>query len=196
MEAYVIHILTRLSEFSFTVGFVAPFLGGEVSVLAVAFLAGQGTFSLWGIILGSFFGMLLLDIAWFLILRFPVLKRMKSWGKTSPKYQHIEARVQSFAHGNDVIVLLVSKMLIGTRILILAYLSLRKISFARFVFYDSIATFAWAVALGYLGFASGRGYINVIGSHDALIAQLLFLFVFAGLCYVFTLIFRKWILRT
>lgn len=194
MEAYLHQIITQLSEFTFLVALVSPLLGGEVAVLGLAFLAGQGTFSLWGVILGSFLGMLLLDMGWFLLMRFPITEGMKKWGESSVKYKEVERHVESFAHGNDVLVLFISKLLIGTRILILAYLSMRKITFSNFLLYDSIATFIWAVLLGYAGWASGRGYSNAISVYDTLLAQILYVLGFAVVCYAFIITFRQWIL--
>ncbi len=196
MEAYVQHIFSQLSEFSFVIALFAPLLGGEIAILGLAFLAGQGTFSLWGIILGSFVGMLLLDVGWFLLLRFPPFEKLrKSWGDTSVRYKKMEARIELLAHQNDVFILFISKLLIGTRVLILAYLSLRKISLLRFLTYDSIATFVWALALGYLGFASGRGYLSAMENSGTLLMQIMFIGGFVALCYVSILLFRQWILR-
>lgn len=194
MEAYIANILTQLSEFTFFVALASPLLGGEVAVLGLAFLAGQGTFSLWGVILGSFFGMLLLDLGWFLLMRFPITEGMKTWGKSSAKYREVQARIESFARGNDVLVLFISKLLVGTRVLTIAYLSMRKITFSQFLFYDSIATLLWAVLLVCAGWASGRGYVNTLASQNTPLALFLYLLCLLWLCYVLLLLFRRWIL--
>lgn len=196
MEAYVQHIFSQLSEFSFIIALFAPLIGGEIAILGLAFLAGQGMFSLWGVILGSFLGMLILDVGWFMMLRFPPFEKLrKSWGSTSVRYQKMEARIETLAHRNDVLVLFISKLLIGTRVLILVYLSLRKISLVRFLTYDSIATFAWALALGYLGFASGRGYINAMEDSGTLLLQIMIIGSLAVLSYVTILLFRRFVLH-
>lgn len=196
MQEYAAHVLSLLSEHFFPVAFVAPLFGGETAVLALAFLAGQGTFSLLSLILGSALGMICLDIAWFLLMRYPISAGVERWVATSPKYLRMQKKINTFAHHNDVLILFISKILIGTRVLILAYLGMRNIRFVRFVIYDSIATLLWAIILGCIGYFSGRGYISAADAYDSLVTGAFVLLLLVGIFYAALIATRKWILRS
>jgi membrane protein DedA with SNARE-associated domain len=170
----VLTFAKHYAAFAFPVAVVAPLIGGEAAILALAFIAGQGAFSLWVIILGSTLGMILTDMFWFFAPRTAWGVKLKERGRDkSETFRQLESKVQELSHHNDVLILLISKILIGTRILILLYLSMRQISFRRFVAYDSVATFVWGILLGYIGWFAGLGYYSLsAGSHDLTIAGL------------------------
>lgn len=193
MEEIVTFILHQLSGFPFAVALVSTLLGGEIAVLGLAFLAGQGNFTLLGVLMGSFVGMLLLDIFFFLLLRFPITERVKTWGRTSSHYREIEMRIASFAHGNDILILLVSKMLIGTRVLILSYLSMRNISLRRFLAYDVVATALWALVLVAFGWYSGHRAVDMFQIYDRAIVTILYALGVVASGYALLWSLRRWI---
>lgn len=183
-------------KFSFLIALIAPFIGGEIAVSALAFLAGQGIFPLWKIIAGSFLGMILLDSFWFMVPRSRWGEYLKEKARVSDKYRALERRVESFSHGSDILILMISKILIGTRVLILAYLSIRKISFTKFLAYNSVATFVWAMLLGYVGWFAGLGYYSLVNVQNQLFAGTLFVIGIAVVFYGILWIIRRWINRT
>lgn len=185
-----------LPQFSFLIALVAPLFGGEVAVSILAFFAGQGIFPLWEIIAGSFLGMILLDSFWFMVPRSRWGERLKTKARVSDKYRALETRVESFSHGNDILILMLSKVLIGTRILILAYLSVRKISFVRFLAYNSVATLVWAVILGYIGWFAGLGYYSLARAQDQLFVGAFYVVGIALAFYGMVWIVRRWINHT
>jgi membrane protein DedA with SNARE-associated domain len=194
MYEYVAHTLAQISEFSFITALIAPIIGGEPAVIALAFLAGGGTFSLWQVIAGSFFGMLILDMGWFLFLRHSTGGWRKYCAKHPGRYRKLLLRITTFTGGNDVLVLFVSKVLWGTRILTLAYLSVRNLTFLRFLWVDAIATFFWALILGFVGFCAGRGYINAAQIYESGALQFAYLIAILGLAFGGLMFIRKQIL--
>ncbi|MDO8566924.1 MAG: hypothetical protein Q7R58_02100 [bacterium] len=195
-EEQFAELAVLIPEFSFLIALVAPLIGGEVAVSFLAFLAGQGIFPLWKIIAGSFFGMILLDSFWFMVPRSRWGERLKEKARVSDKYRALEKRVEFFSHNNDIVILILSKVLIGTRILILAYLSIRKISFIRFFAYNSVATLVWAIVLGYVGWFAGRGYYSLARAQDQLFIGALYVAGIAVAFYGILWIIRRWINRT
>ena len=154
----LLRLAERLPEFALLASFVAPFVGGEAAILTLGFFAGKGLFSLLGVIIGSFMGMMTLDSFWFLIMRSPLTRKIRSRIEISEKYKKLEAKIEKFSHRNDTAILFISKVLIGTRILVLAYISIRKISFRKFSLFDGAANLTWAIILGYLGWFAGLGF--------------------------------------
>jgi len=192
---YIAELVSRLPEFALVIAFLAPFLGGEITVVAVAFFAGQDVFPLWQVILGSFFGMLALDAFWFAVPNSKLAQKLKNWGRNFERYRNIEARIESLSHHNDILILLISKILVGTRILILTYLGIRKMTFATFILYDSVATFIWAIMLGYAGWFAGLGYYTVTQAYDKLMAGGLYVAVVIALLYGLLWLVRRLIVK-
>ena len=56
----------------------------------------------------------------------------------------------------------VIKFLYGTRVLTIVYLSLRKISFWKFLFFDVLSTIVWLCVIVPVGFFVGKGYQNTV----------------------------------
>jgi len=162
----VIQWVQELPRFTILISFFAPFFGGELTVIGVAFFAGTGVFSLWQVIIGSFFGMMALDIFWFMVPNSRLANRLKNWGKSFDKYRALEQKIESISQKSDILILLFSKIMVGTRILIITYLGLRKISLERFVVYNGIATFIWAIMLGLIGYFAGRGHFTIASAYQ------------------------------
>ena len=154
----ILNIINFISPFPYLVSFLAPFLGGEILVMTVAFVGSSGIFPFWTIVFFSFLGMLCLDIFWYFLVKSRSVERFKKSKIISAKNYTLERHLEKISDKNDIIILLLSKILVGTRILIIAYISLRKISFKKFLFYDSIPTFIWAIMLVSLGWFSGASF--------------------------------------
>ena len=185
----------RLPEFSTLISFLAPFVGGEVAILTLGFFAGQGTLPLLNIIIGSALGMITLDSFWFLIMRSPFTKKIKNRIEISEKYKKLESKIEMFSQKNDIAILLVSKILIGTRILALAYISIRKISFQKFILFDGSATLLWAIILGCLGWFSGLGFYTLSTVKHNVAFGSLYISITAIIIYSCFWLIRRWIIK-
>lgn len=191
----MIEILSRIADLSFVASFFAPIIGGELAVILLGFLSAQGGFGLWIVIFFSLLGMISLDSFWFWASRSRWAGKMTDKMRQSPSYTSLENKIESFSHKSDIAILLISKILVGTRILVLIYLGMRKISYIKFIGYNSVATFIWAIILGYFGWFAGRGYYNLSETYnrvsEMLVSLLLMIIVFYALIYIV----RLWISR-
>jgi membrane protein DedA with SNARE-associated domain len=178
------------------VAYLAPFISGEAGTLILAFLAGQGIVPLPVVIIGTFLGMLTLDAFWFMAPRSRWGERVKKYARSSENYRALEARIESLAHHNDIVVLFISKVMVGTRILVLAYLSVRTITIRRFLMYDTVATLLWAIILGYIGYYAGIGYYSLAAAEHQLFVGALYTVGVLALFYAVLWFIRKWITKT
>lgn len=192
-EEYLLGLVSKLPEFSLFLAILAPFVGGEIAIITIAFFSGQGLFPLWHVIIGSFLGMILLDSFWFVVPNSRLANKLKNWGRSFDQYRNIEARIESISGKNDIIILLISKILVGTRILVLTYLGLRKISFGKFILYNSVATIIWAIILAYTGWLAGLGYYTMNSVYNTFTFATLFVGIIIGLFYTVLFLIRKWI---
>lgn len=188
-----IGVFTFLKEWIFLISFLAPILGGENAVLALAFLSAQEHFFVYAIILFSFLGMLAIDSFWFLIMKTKPSKKLKEYYLVSEKYKKLERKISEITKGRDALILLVAKALVGTRVIILAYLSLRNMSYKTFMKYNIIPTFIWTLVLVGIGWFAGKGYYSLEETFNSIslgifFAATLFIIFYAALQSV-----RKWI---
>jgi len=194
-ETTLVALALKLHSFSFLISFLAPILTGENGVILIAFLSAQGYFPLWAVIVFAFLGMIAIDSFWFLMTRSRWAEKIKQWNRKSINYKKLEARIEKLSHKNDIFILLISKILIGTRILILIYLSLRKLSFKKFFLYNSIPTFIWSVALGYIGWFAGKGFYSLQKVSDNLVITLFYIAIIIIIFYLLLNLIRKWLIQ-
>jgi membrane-associated protein len=185
----------KLGSLSFIISYLAPILGGENAVLVVAFLSAKGYFPLWIVIIFAFLGMISIDSFWFLMTRSKWAKKVKKWNRKSENYRKLEASIEKMSHKNDIFILLISKIMIGTRILILIYLGLRKLTFKKFFLYNLIPTFIWSVALCYIGWFAGKGFYSLQKISNNLFITLTYVGIVIILFYVILRLLRKWLIK-
>lgn len=191
-------IITLIDSFPFIpylASFLAPFLSGENGTVLLAFISAQGYFPLWILLIFSFIGMLTLDSFWFLMTRTRYFEKLKKWLRISNKYKSIEKRIEKMTGGKDIFILLLSKILIGTRILIIIYLSARKLTYRKFIFYNSISTFIWAAILCGLGWLAGKGFYTLAQVEGGLKWAMVFLIGVIIIIYGVLRIIRIWLLK-
>lgn len=194
LQSTFLDLALGITDFMPLVAFLAPTFGGEIAVLVLAFFAAQGHYELWVVIFWSFLGMLAIDSFWFFLVRSPWAERVKQWKQIGDAHEQLRAWSARFSERSDVVILLVSKMLLGTRILIIAYISMRNLSYARFMLFNGIATFIWAVMLGYAGWFAGRGYYALASTYD-LITGVAFAVTGLLVFYGALMLLRRWLTR-
>lgn len=192
----IVAFASAAAEYSFPLAILAPIVGGEIAILGLAFLAGQGILPLWDVIIGGFLGMFLLDVFWFSVPKSRWGEKFREKSRESEKYRMLEAKIEEFSHRSDIMILFISKVLVGTRILTLAYLSIRKVPFRRFLKYNLLATLPWAVMLGYLGWFAGLGYYSLEKANHNLTVGALYLALAVAAFYLLQWLIRQWVTKT
>jgi len=174
---------SALTSYSYLISFIAPLLGGEVSVMTLAFLSARGYFHIWLVIFFGFWGMLLLDAFWFSVARTKYANKLKYETKISKQYVKIENKIEELAGGRDFLILLLAKAIVGTRIIMLIYMGGRKISLPRFMIYNAAPTFIWTNILVMAGWLAGRGYTLLLDRFKNIQLGITFLLIFFGAIY-------------
>ena len=182
--------LPWLSQYIPVLSFLAPIIGGgELGVIAVAFLFVNNLSSFVIVLIFSFLGMMTIDSIWFCISKSKLLIKLKRWKRISKQYGNVEKNIEKLSHGEDIIIISLAKVLIGTRILLILYLGARKISFLRFFAYNTAPTFIWAVILSSIGFLAASGFSSIILIFRNIQLGITFLIVFFVVIYLI----QKWI---
>ncbi|HLC86738.1 MAG TPA: hypothetical protein VJH65_00475 [Candidatus Nanoarchaeia archaeon] len=178
------------------IAFLAPIIGGgEIGVMTVAFFAVQVDYPLYSVIFFSFIGMILVDSFWFFLIRSKHIDKLKQLKNISEKQIKLEKHLENISGKHDMLILLFSKILVGTRILIIAYISLRKISFKKFFRYNTPPTFIWAICLSIIGWFAGNGYENIIQTTKDIRFAITFLIGVVLVFLIINYLLRKWIMQ-
>lgn len=162
--------------------FLGAAFGGELVLLALAFLAAQDVFSLHILVILSFLGTIFSDTMWFLFGRTVFIKKMTTYRYAENTISVINKVVSRLSKGNHLIALIIAKFLIGTRVLMMMYIGTQSIKFKHFIKYDLIATFVWLLVVISIGFLSGLGFIyfaDILENLYAAIGFVLFIIVLA-----------------
>lgn len=140
----------------YLVPFVGAFVGGEETILVISALAAGGLLSFTPLLAMSFLGTMASDMLWFL---FGV--RFASWLETKPrmheKFVVIERFIEEKTKGRDMLALLITKFLYGTRLITIFYLARKKMPFRVFFVYNVLVTALWSVVVCVLGWMAGQG---------------------------------------
>jgi membrane protein DedA with SNARE-associated domain len=133
--------------------FLGTFLEGEAILIFAGFLACQGYFSIYGVILSAFAGSFLGDQFYFHIGRIKgpfLLKLFTTMARKFRKALRLIERYGSF-------VAFVSRYTYGFRILLPIILGMTNISSRRFLFLNLASALSWSIVFAMGGFLSCMG---------------------------------------
>lgn len=179
------NFIQSIAHISFLASFLAPIFTGEVGVIFLAFISAHGPIHFSTVVIFSSLGLIVLDCFWYWAIKHPWFEaKYASRLKNINYYTKLEKKIENFSHSSDIITLLISKILVGSRILVLSYLSLRKIKFYKFLIYNSIATLLWALIICAFGWFAGKGYYNFARTYHEITTVMLAIIVVSGIFYI------------
>ena len=150
-------------SFEYIIIFLGAAFGGEVAMIALGFLAAQNVFSLPLLFVISFCGTLSSDILYFSIGRTKIAGRFFSHRYTSNTINMITEAVRRVSKGSHFVALLLANFMLGSRIILIMYVSKTDIKLGRFVYYEAVALVFWLLVLIPIGFLSGLGFTYISG---------------------------------
>ncbi len=175
--------------------FFGPMFGGEVVIIAFAFLSAQGVLSLFLIAILSFLAVFLMDAVWFFLGRSAVAKWIISHRHVSPTAVIIFESVRRVSRGNHFIALVIAKLMPGTRILMIMYMSKSDIVFKKFALYNTAAILIWLLIIIPIGFISGTGFTYLAGIFKHLYVSVGFVFLVVIIIIAIHLWIKKQFIR-
>ncbi len=132
--------------------------GGEVAMVALAFLAAQELFSFVPFVIVSFIGIYSSDILWFLMGRTAWAHKFFTHKYTHSTISLIVEAVKRISKGNHFIALLLANFMLASRVILIIYVAKSELTFKKFLFYEAIASILWLVVMIGIGYVSGLGY--------------------------------------
>ncbi len=175
---YFMDIVSLLIAYQLPAMFLGSFFFGETIILAAAFLAGQGMWSVFTVFWVTFLGTIISDAVWFFAGR-----RMgalsDSWQKKQAAYKKLLSFLEQMTGRRAFLSLLFIKFLYGTRIISILYLSIHKLRFRTFFVFNAMGTFLWLMVMVGVGWYASKQVGSEIPDMKKFQygASLLFLFI-------------------
>lgn len=149
-------IVSLLIVYQFPAIFLGSIIFGETIILAAAFLAGHGWWSVYTVFFITFVGTMFSDSLWFYMGR-KLSGKSHEWQEKQEKYRKLLAFLEHITSRRAFLALLFIKFLYGTRIITIMYLSIHRLRFRTFFLFNAIGTFLWLLIMVGIGwYASTR----------------------------------------
>lgn len=178
----ILKILDFLTVNPILVTLIATIIGGDGVLLSLAFLAGSGFMPLWIVFTFSIIGFFISDSVWYFIgHKSKSLKISKRVHKIVDRYNKL----------NHFTLFLFSKVIYGTRILTVFYLS-KKLSYKRFVLYAILLNILLVSVLVSIGYYAGKGFTKFQHLFESIGFWFSFFFVMIILILISKYLF-KWL---
>lgn len=188
---WILSYFPGLSSWISVLAFLAPIIGGaDIGVVAVSVIFANGFSTFATIVIFSFLGMITSDSIWFYVARSKWFRKFRESKRVFPKYKSLENSLEKITK-SDVLIIMLAKIMVGTRILIILYLGARKITYARYFVYNLLPNFIWATILVGLGFMASKGFSSATSLFNNIQFGITFLIVFFFILYGL----QKWIRR-
>jgi membrane protein DedA with SNARE-associated domain len=160
--------------------YLSTAFGGEFGPIAFAFLLAQDFIKFTPFIVFSFFGALSADILWFTLGKTQFAHKLLGHRHVSRTVFVITEAVRKVSRGSHLLAIIFTKFLIGTRVVLILYISRTNIKFSTFILYDTIATIIWLTIVASIGYLSGLGFTYLSGVIEN---------VYAGIGFVLLVLF-------
>ncbi len=141
--------------------FLGVGFGGEVAVISLAFLSAQNLFPLFVFFIVGFLGTISADILWFLLGKTKTAGKIIDHRYATYTISVIMEAIHKVSRGHHLLAFIFAKFLVGTRIVVILYVSKTNISFRHFVVNDMVAIFVWLTTLTSIGYLSGLGFTYI-----------------------------------
>lgn len=148
-------IVAALIQYQLPAIFLGSVVFGETIILAAAYLAGHGWWSIYTVFWLTFLGTLSSDCVWFYFGR-KLAKKSEEWELKREKYKKVLLFLERLTHRRAFLSLLFIKFLYGTRIITIMYLSVHKLRFRTFLLFNAIGTFLWLLVMVALGWYASK----------------------------------------
>ena len=159
IQAFVLHY----PLFKYCIIFLGAAFGGEAAILGLSFLAAQNFFPLTTFFIVGFLGTVSSDILWFILGKTKTADKIVGHRYTARAVSAIIEAIQKVSGGSHWLALIFAKFLIGTRVVVILYISKTNMAFKKFILPDLVAIVIWLSILSSVGFMAGLGFSYISG---------------------------------
>jgi membrane protein DedA with SNARE-associated domain len=157
--------------------FAGAAFGGEVVMISLGFLLAQGVFGLVPFIIASFLGTYSTDILWFTMGQTKWANKFFTHRYTSGTVHMITEAMRRISRGSDFVALLLANFMLASRIVLIMYVSKKKMNVVKFLIYEAVAVSLWLAAVIGIGYISGLGFTYLASTFKSIYVTIGFVLV-------------------
>ncbi|MFA6256740.1 MAG: hypothetical protein WCT29_00305 [Candidatus Paceibacterota bacterium] len=158
---WVQSFIANYSAWKYVIIFLGAAFGGEPAVLVLSFLAAQGIFPLAPYIAVSFLGVFSSDCLYFFLGRTAIAKKAIEHRYATKTISVIIEVINRLSRGRHTIAFIMAKFVIGTRAVLIMYVSKTGLSLGKFMRHNLPAIVIWLVIVSATGYLSGLGFAHI-----------------------------------
>lgn len=147
-----------LEAYPLLISFFGPLLGGEMVFVFLAFFSTQGIIPVWFLFLCGFLVSMFYDFFWLTLPRTAFFRRTIYRGKIKRRCDAFNKNFKKTEEKELVYLILLSKFLLGTRILTMTSVSLNRIKFKDILLPSFLSALIWSLVYVFIGIMVGEGY--------------------------------------
>lgn len=194
-ETFLINtIIPFLGNYFLLIALIGTIISGNLFIIFLSTLSGQGIFPYWEVLLISIIGTLISDTIWFNIGKTKFINNLVKKRHFLYNYYYIKKTLQKSTEKNKFLVFLGSKFVYGTKILTLMYAGKRGFKRKDFIIYNFSSSTIWVTILVTIGWLAGKGFTKILESFNNLRSSLTIFILLIALIYMAWLMISEFIL--
>lgn len=182
--AWLSGLIADYPSYAYVIVFLGAAFGGEPGVIALSFLAAQGMFPLPPFILASFLGVFASDCLYFFLGKTRIIHKVIEHRYAAKTISVIVEAIERLSKGRHMVAFILAKFVIGTRAVIIMYVSKTGLTFGYFIRQNIVAIVSWLAIVVSIGYVAGLGFSYVSKILENVYAGLGFLLLFILVIFI------------
>lgn len=178
------NLIALYPSLTYLIIFLGAAFGGEPGVLALSFLAAQDLFPLWLYLVIAFAGVLASDSLYFFLGKTKLARRLIEHRYAAGTIAVIMEAVDRLSRGKHTLAFILAKFIIGTRAVIIMYVSKTGLSYRYFLRHNLLAIIVWLGLVHITGYLAGLGFAYVSQILENVYAGLGFVLLFLIVVFI------------
>lgn len=151
-------LILNHTAFQYLIIFLGAAFGGELGIITLSFLAAQNIFPLAPYLFVGFLGILFSDSLYFFLGKTNIVRKIIDHRYASHTIEAIIEAINQISRKRHVLAFILAKFVIGTRAVIIMYVSKVGLSWGGFMRHNILAIIIWFSLMHIIGYLSGLGF--------------------------------------
>jgi membrane protein DedA with SNARE-associated domain len=173
-----------LGNFFYPIALIGSIISGNIFVLFLSTLAGQGSLSIFKVWIMALAGTLIADTIWYNLGKTNFINKIARDRRTIYNFYTIKKALTKSQEKNNFTVFLVSKFIYGMRVLTLMYAGRRHMHADHFIKYNYTATTIWVTFIVSIGFLAGKGFTKLFEIFNSMIQTIATFLIILAIIYL------------
>ena len=161
-------LISFLGDYFFVIVLIGTIISGNLFIIFISTLSGQGIFPYWQVLIISLIGTFISDTIWFNLGKTKYINNLVKRPHFLYHYYYIKKALYKSTERNKFLVFLGSKFVYGTKILTLMYVGKRNLKRKDFIIYNFSSSIIWVTILVSIGWLAGKGFTKILESFNNL----------------------------